>query len=156
MPQQTKRYGKLFKVKAENDSTAKIEMLPEHCIIDNDNHLTIAEVGKPFYIEMAKKESMIFRELSPKEKKSTRTTKNGYYSKETKTTNLNVYQKLIMAREQFLNADINQSGKNMQLSFKYLNSKTLFHRDVLASLTRLVLSHSTASPILWPHHYREY
>ena len=32
------RYGKLFKVKAENDATAKIEMLPEHCIIDNDNH----------------------------------------------------------------------------------------------------------------------
>ena len=30
------RYGKLFKVKAENSSTAKIEMLPEHCIIDSE------------------------------------------------------------------------------------------------------------------------
>ena len=49
------RYGKLFKVKAENDSEAKIEMLPEHCIIDNDNHLTIADVDKQFYIDMAKK-----------------------------------------------------------------------------------------------------
>ena len=40
------RYGKLYKVKNENDSTAKIEMLPEHCIIDNDNKLTIESVDK--------------------------------------------------------------------------------------------------------------
>jgi hypothetical protein len=40
------RYGKLFKVKAENDSTAKIESLPEHCIIDNSNKLTIECVDK--------------------------------------------------------------------------------------------------------------
>ena len=53
------RYGKLFKVKAENDATAKIEMLPEHCIIDNDNHLTISDVDKSFYIDMAKKLSLI-------------------------------------------------------------------------------------------------
>ena len=31
-----KRYGKIYKVKTEDESTAKIEMLPEHCIIDND------------------------------------------------------------------------------------------------------------------------
>lgn len=50
------RYGKLFKVKAEDESTAKIEMLPEHCIIDNDNRLSITDVDKTFYIEMAKSE----------------------------------------------------------------------------------------------------
>ena len=50
-----KRYGKLFKIKAENDSTAKIEMLPEHCIIDNDNKLTIDSVDKSWYIDLAKK-----------------------------------------------------------------------------------------------------
>lgn len=49
------RYGKLFKVKAENDSTAKIEMLPEHCIIDNDNKLGIEDIDKTFYIEVAQK-----------------------------------------------------------------------------------------------------
>lgn len=31
----------------------------------------------------------------------------------------NVYQKLIKAREQFLNADVQKTGKNMHLSFKY-------------------------------------
>ena len=109
------RYGKLFKVKAENDSTAKIEMLPEHCIIDNDNHLTIAEVGKQFYIDMAKKRVNDFLGIKPEKKKSTRRTK----TMATTTKTENVYQKLIKAREQFLNADVQKTGKNMHLSFKY-------------------------------------
>lgn len=110
-----KRYGKLFKVKAENDSTAKIEMLPEHCIIDNDNHLTIAEVDKQFYIEMAKKRVNDFLGIKPEKKKSTRRTK----TMATTTKTENVYQKLIKAREQFLNSDVQKTGKNMHLSFKY-------------------------------------
>ena len=109
------RYGKLFKVKAENDSTAKIEMLPEHCIIDNDNHLTIAEVDKQFYIDMAKKRVNDFLGIKPEQKKSTRRTK----TMATTTKTENVYQKLIKAREQFLNADVQKTGKNMHLSFKY-------------------------------------
>ena len=32
----------------------------------------------------------------------------------TKTTGLNVYQKLIEAREKFLVSDVNQSGKNYE------------------------------------------
>lgn len=63
------RYGKLFKVKAENDSTAKIEMLPEHCIIDNDNKLSIDDVDKTFYIEMAKKRINDFLGIKPEKKK---------------------------------------------------------------------------------------
>lgn len=109
------RYGKLFKVKAENDSTAKIEMLPEHCIIDNDNHLTIADVDKTFYIEMAKKRVNDFLGVKPEKKKSTRRTKTMATTIKTE----NVYQKLIKAREQFLNADVQKTGKNMHLSFKY-------------------------------------
>ena len=65
------RYGKLFKVKAEDDTTAKIESLPEHCIIDNDNQLTIADVDKNFYIEMARKRVNDFMGIKP-EKKSRR------------------------------------------------------------------------------------
>ena len=109
------RYGKLFKVKAENDSTAKIEMLPEHCIIDNDNHLTIADVDKQFYIDMAKKRVNDFLGIKPEKKKSTRRTK----TMATTTKTENVYQKLIKARELFLNADVQKTGKNMHLSFKY-------------------------------------
>lgn len=65
------RYGKIHKVKAENDSTAKIASLPEHCIIDNDNHLTIEAVDKTFYIEMARKRINDFLGIKPP-KKNTR------------------------------------------------------------------------------------
>lgn len=107
------RYGKLFKVKAENDATAKIEMLPEHCIIDNDNHLTISDVDKTFYIEMAKKRINDFLGIKP-ESKSRRVQKMAASTKAE-----NVYQKLLKARAQFLNSDVHKTGKNMHLSFMY-------------------------------------
>lgn len=65
------RYGKLFKVKSETDATARIEMLPDHCIIDNNNHLTIDDVDRTFYIKMAKKRVNDFLGIKPP-KKNTR------------------------------------------------------------------------------------
>lgn len=113
-----KRYGKLFKVKAEDDSTAKIEMLPEHCIIDNDNHLSISDVDKTFYIEMAKKRVNDFMGIKPERKR--RTKKMATATKTTKETkDVNVYQRLLTARAKFLEADVQKTGKNMHLSFKY-------------------------------------
>lgn len=106
------RYGKLFKVKAEDDSTAKIEMLPEHCIIDNDNHLSISDVDKTFYIEMAKKRVNDFMGIKPERKRRTK-------KMATATKATNVYQKLLTARAKFLEADVQKTGKNMHLSFKY-------------------------------------
>lgn len=108
------RYGKLFKIKAENDATAKIEMLPEHCIIDNDNQLTIEDVDKTFYIEMAKKRINDYLGIKPEKNKKE---KNKMATNTTKATN--VYQKLLKARALFLKADPKKSGKNMQLAFKY-------------------------------------
>ena len=123
-----KRYGKLFKVKAETDATAKIEMLPEHCIIDNDNQLTINDVDKTFYIDMAKKRINDFLGIKPEKK----TRRKKEMATTTKTTGLNVYQKLIEAREKFLVSDVNQSGKNMQLSFKYFELK-----DIVPTVTHI-------------------
>ena len=109
------RYGKLFKVKAENDATAKIESLPEHCIIDNDNHLTIDKVDKSWYIELAKKRINDFLGIqkikNKKEKNKMATT--------TTPKTMNVYQKLLKARATFLGANAKKSGKNMTLAFKY-------------------------------------
>ena len=107
------RYGKLFKVKAENDSEAKIEMLPEHCIIDNDNHLSITDVDKQFYIDMAKKRINDFMGIKPEKK-----------GRKTKMANAtptpkNVYQKLLEARVLFMEEDVKKSGKNMKMSYKY-------------------------------------
>lgn len=114
------RYGKLFKVKVENDSTAKIEMLPEHCIIDNNNCLTINDVDKTFYIEMAKKRINDFLGIKPEKKKGGH--KKMATAKKTETTNttaMNIYQKLLRARAMFLEVDVKKTGKNMNLSFKY-------------------------------------
>ena len=120
-----KRHGKIYKVKAENDSEAKIDSLPEHCIIDNDNKLTIDDIDKSFYIAMAKKRVDDFKGIKP-EKKTRRTKQMA----NTKTQN--VYQKLIEARERFLVSDINQSGKNMQMSFKYFELK-----DIVPTVTHI-------------------
>lgn len=107
------RYGKLFKVKAENDAEAKIEMLPEHCIIDNDNHLSITDVDKQFYIDMAKKRINDFMGIKPEKK--------GRKSKMANTTptQMNAYQKLLEARVLFMEEDVKKSGKNMKMSYKY-------------------------------------
>ena len=126
------RYGKLFKVKAEDDATAKIEMLPEHCIIDNDNHLTIEDVDKTFYIEMAKKRINDFLGIKPEKKPRGRKTTDTPKEPRRKskmatakttapkdTTALNAFQKVLMARVKFLEAGAKKTGKNMSLSFRY-------------------------------------
>jgi hypothetical protein len=110
------RYGKLFKVKAENDAEAKIEMLPEHCIIDNDNHLSITDVDKQFYIDMAKKRINDFMGIKP-EKKGRKTKMATQVAPNPPT--MNVYQKLLEARVLFMEEDVKKSGKNMKMSYKY-------------------------------------
>lgn len=118
------RYGKLYKVKAEDDSEAKIESLPEHCIIDNDNELTIQDVDKTFYIEMAQKRVNDF--LGKVEKKGKKK-----MATSTKVV-ANVYQKLIEAREKFLASEVNRSGKNMKLEFQYFELK-----DIVPPITHI-------------------
>lgn len=114
------RYGKLYKIKSETDSTAKIESLPEHCIIDNDNRISVREIDKQYYIDLANKRINDFKGI--KEDKMATATKQ----------TANVYQKLIDARERFINSEVNQSGKNMQLSFKYFELK-----DIVPTITRI-------------------
>lgn len=127
------RYGKLFKVKAEDESTAKIEMLPEHCIIDNNNELTIKDIDKSFYIEMAKKRVNDFKGIKPEKPKKESEDKKKKMATVTKTTApKNVYQKLIEARQTFLESDAKQSGKNMNLSFKYFELK-----DIVPTITSI-------------------
>ena len=113
------RYGKLFKVKTENDSTAKIESLPEHCIIDNDNKLTIESVDKSWYIEMAKKRINDFLGIKPEKIKKKKGEKQMATTSTATPKTMNVYQKLLKARARFLGSDTKKSGKNMTLAFKY-------------------------------------
>lgn len=114
-----KRYGRLYKVKAEDDSTAKIEMLPDHCIIDNENRLTLSDVDKTFYIEMAKKRINDFKGIKPEKKKATRRKKEMATATTKTKAPQNVYQKLLSAREKFLEHGVSKSGKHMELRYKY-------------------------------------
>ena len=103
-----KEYGKLYKVKASNGQIAKIEGLPEYCIIDNDNHLTIDDIDKQYYIDFAKKRLNDFLGTE-KEEKMAETTATKTRKTETK---LNVWQKLNKARKMFLDENIQKSGFN--------------------------------------------
>ena len=105
-----KEYGKLYKVKASNGQVAKIEGLPEYCIIDNDNHLTIDDIDKQYYIDFAKKRLNDFLGIENKKGgKMAETTASKTKKTETK---LNVWQKLNKARKMFLDENIQKSGFN--------------------------------------------
>jgi len=116
------RYGKLYKVKEDEDSESisKIGSLPEHCIVDNgnDKNISISDVDKSFYIEMARKRVNDFKGIKPEKKPTTRRT-NKMATTAKAPTPANVYQKLLDARAKFLAANVEKSGKNMHLKFMY-------------------------------------
>lgn len=109
------RYGTIIKVKTVDGANEKIASLPEHCIIDNENQLTIDDIDKEFYNNLAKKRLNDFTGEEMEEKMATKKA-----TEEVKGFgDMNVYQKLILAREMFLSENVQKSGKNMHLSFKY-------------------------------------
>lgn len=115
------RYGKVFKVKADDDSEAKIGKMPEHCLIDNtalDNphHVSIGQIDKAWYIAQALDGINKFLGIEP-EKKKRREKKTMAAKNEAPA--MNVYQKLLEARMRFLSENVKKSGKNMKLSYKY-------------------------------------
>lgn len=50
-----KEYGTLYKEHSQTGNPFKISELPEHCIIDNNNTLTIADIDKKWYVKLARK-----------------------------------------------------------------------------------------------------
>lgn len=66
-----KRYGTLLKTHSEKGNDVKIGGLPEHCIIDNNNELSIADIDKSWYIKLANKYVKDFLGIKPP-KKNTR------------------------------------------------------------------------------------
>lgn len=63
--------GTLYKTHKETGNDAKISDLPDHCVIDNDNKLTVADIDKGWYIRKAKKMADDFLGIKPP-KKNTR------------------------------------------------------------------------------------
>ena len=143
------KYGKLYKLK-EGGNYEKFGTLPEHCIIDNDNHLTIDDIDKTFYIEMARKRINDYMGIKPEKKgRKKMATKKETTSKVQEAPNvseLNIWQKLLLVRDEFAQAEIKKSGKNMQLTSKFFeladivpiarpifNKYRLLHHTTMAS-----------------------
>lgn len=140
-------YGKVYKVKAEDDSEAKIDSLPEHCIIDNDNQLSINDIDKTFYIEMARKRVNDFKGIKPEKKKATRRTKK---MASTTTKSKNIYERLTIVRDEFAKIGIEKNGKNMQLTSKFFTlddivnkSRNLFHENRILPLDTFTKEEAT-------------
>ena len=137
------KYGKLYKLK-EGGNYEKFGTLPEHCIIDNDNTLTIDKVDRTFYIELAKKRINDFMGIKPEKKGR----KKMAETKSPKTTN--IFQKLLLVRDEFAQAEIKKSGKNIQLSSKFYEladivptSRVIFTKYRLLPLTTVASGKAT-------------
>ena len=106
-----------------------ISECPDHAFIDNENVLTVDDLDKDYYIDMAKKridkyiniDPTVARKIAKIEKEVV------IMATETKVTDetlkeirgLNVYGKLALARGKFLNAPLKKSGTNTYAEFKY-------------------------------------
>lgn len=137
--------GKLIKEKRKkNKETGKFETIPveppiwsestisecpDHAFIDNENTLSIKDLDKQYYIDMAyrriKKYQEIDSKVANKLKKITEVIKMTAVNQSLANDDLNVspdkniYTKLNTARIKFLNSNVKKSGINRFAEFKY-------------------------------------
>lgn len=108
-------------------SESTVPECPDHTFIDNENVLTVDDLDKSYYIEMAKGRIDKYINLDPKVKRDLEKIKEVVSIMTTKTetaknaavATMNVYGKLIEARKQFLAAGVKKTGKNLYAEFKY-------------------------------------
>ena len=108
-------------------SESTVPECPDHAFIDNENVLTVDDLDKEYYIEMAKGRIDKYINLDPKIKRKLEKIKEvvsimATKAKETETVDvatMNVYGKLIEARKRFYEAGIKKTGVNRYAEFKY-------------------------------------
>jgi len=112
------RFGTVKKVKPTGEAQ-RIANLPDHCIIDNENRITIEQIDKQFYIDMANER--VGQYLHGKKAKKKSTTIGGQLSMAeiAKKDTRNVYERLLAARQDFLAANVKKSGVNRFAEFEY-------------------------------------
>lgn len=109
-------------------SETVISECPENCFIDNENVLTVDDLDKGYYIDIAKKRIDKYINLDPKVERELNKIKEVVEimaKAETKTAvdpevrGLNIYGKLAIARAKFLEAPVKKSGVNRYAEFNY-------------------------------------
>ena len=108
------RFGTVKKVKPTGEAQ-RIANLPDHCIIDNENRITIDQIDKQFYIDLAN--TRVDQYLNGKRTKK-RTREDKPMAAPAKDTR-NVYERLLAARQDFFAANVKKSGVNRFAEFDY-------------------------------------
>lgn len=109
--------GRLYKVKRSDGSVAKIESLPDHCLVSNGGMPDISEIDKSWYVALAERRAADFEET--REGNQMAATKPAAKEAATDYAKMNVYQKLAVARKKFVDEGPQQSGVNDHLGFTY-------------------------------------
>lgn len=105
------RVGRLYKVKAETGQVAKIESLPEHCLVCNGGMPEISQIDKTWYVALAERRAHDFEEES---RKMATTSKAPDYK------GMNVWQKLMVARRMIGERGLTKSGLNDYDGWTYM------------------------------------
>ena len=105
-------------------SESTVPECPEHTFIDNENVLTVDDLDKSYYIEMAKSRIDKYINLDPKVERELNKIEEVISIMATKEVikdpgTMNVYGKLIEARKRFLEAGIKKTGVNRYAEYKY-------------------------------------
>ena len=122
--------GSMYKRKDNGSNLEKVAGVPDNCVIDNDNKLTIDKVNKSWYIEEAKRTVKMFTEEKQQEDLFSMAQK---IAKE-ETMGKNVYQRLMQARVDFASEDIKPTGYNSHLDFDYFELK-----DIVPAANKVML-----------------
>lgn len=104
-------------------SESTVPECPDHAFIDNENVLTVDDLDKSYYIEMAKGRIDKYINLDPKVKRELEKIKEVITIMAKEVTKdpgtMNVYGKLLEARKRFLDAGIKKTGVNRYAEYKY-------------------------------------
>lgn len=118
-------------------SESVVPECPDHTFIDNENVLTVDDLDKDYYIDMAKKRIDKYINVDRKVELELSKIKEVIEIMATKTVEkepnvLNIYEKLGIAREKFLNAGVKKNGVNRYAEYKYFTLD-----DIIPVKTRL-------------------
>lgn len=100
-----------------------ISECPIHAFIDNENVLTVDDLDKSYYIEMAKKRIDKYINIDPtiKRKIDKINKEVVIMATKTETKTMNIYTKLNEARRLFMEANVKKTGINTYAEFKYFS-----------------------------------
>lgn len=135
-----------------------ISECPEYCFTDNENVLTVEDLDKDYYIDMAKKRIDKYINLDRKVENELNKIKEvveimATTKTETKVTDpvkseirgLNIYGKLAVARGKFLKAPVKKSGINRYAEFNYFELEDIVPvaLDIFADLGLVLIESIT-------------